>query len=672
MKLSHFRTILLALIVFFAACSAEDHEAVTVVGDTTVGDTAFANLGEPTVTPVATATVLVVPTPVSVEVTATPSATVTVLSDNVVEPEIEVAAVPTANPVDISSLPVDANGVIIANSMIIPRIISLEELDDLDPKPVPCKDLEEYQNPDDLLWYADMYCVPGCPPGTANCHGSPFEPFDLPLVPVVIDEEAIFWSDEEYYITKSPFAGKTPGDVSGSLGPVGNTGAEPPANGVLPGLDDRDIALWYDNRGSLYGTYLSEHWTSRVDDEPYDLCDDADMLRFLPPGRDAVPGPDSSYNEFHILESSLQGSDVVLGGELTESDRAVIERTRTEYGVSCDGHPWSPRYVAVGPSWYADRPTQAYPTPERALQEIIQRNPRGIERSRKLYPDDNTLFNRYIAGYYGNGRAYDVGRQFPPEPNDNVVIEEQGTTIAGGVLRGLVHNQSQTLFARNVEVTAISVDENENTVSGSWSWPLTMQPGEFAPFEIEDWMGSADASQISFDIAANLSPYLDITRSFTMDNGDYTYWNTTDISVGLMEELYPEDLVDGKVPDYWETGYERDTLDFHAKLTLPTSHPSLKNRIRKLDLAKEDIRAFVMFWSSEIIPTDDPYVATSQMTISDIVDITPYLEGPEPLDREFVFSQYRIVLPLADPSQLRHVWIGAANPAPAQDLPEVP
>ncbi len=703
MQFYNFRLVLLLLLLLASACaseSSEDSQPLQVVGSTLfpTEEEATPDLKDILIpvavsTPQATTATPVpdvTPTQESPTPTPTPSTVTTqppeepsdeievmpATSSNNATPEATTATpVPDVTPTQVSATPSATPSTV--TSQIPGRIssdsdlvISLEELNNLDPKPLPCAEAEYSK-----MYKEDVnsYCVPGCPPNLAGCGGEGlpiFLPFIPPVPPVIseVDAEAIALLDEGYYTTKSPYAGKTPGDVSGPVGPVGNTGVEPPVNGVLPGLDDRDVALWFDNRSNINGTYLNEHWTSRVDDKPYDLCDDAQLLRFSVYGRNLAPGE-----------------------ELTDNDLEVIEQTRQEYGVTCynnNNKSWSKRYVAVGPSWYADKPTKAHVTPEHALEEILKRNPKGLFKARRLYPDDNTLLWRRIAGYHGQGREYETGRRFPLEPNDKVVLAEKATTITENVLRGLVHNQSQTLFARNVVVTASSIDEKENTISSSWSWPLTIQPGEFAPFEIENWQGNTDASKINFNITANMSPYLDITRSFSFRGGIFTYWNTVDIPIGLLQELYPEDLdpedlVNGKVPDYWETGYERWTIDIGAYLGLPQSHPSLKNRISKLDLNKLDIKAFAMFWNSEIVPTGVPNEATVKMTLTDIVDLTPYLDGPYPAHLEYArfdgdilgqshFGEFKIVLPLASPETNYHIWIGAANPAPPTNSPEMP
>lgn len=66
---------------------------------------------------------------------------------------------------------------------------------------------------------------------------------------------------------------------------------------------------------------------------------------------------------------------------------------------------------------------------------------------------------------------------------DDVRVLTDTVLVRDGVLRGLVRNWSRTLWAYGVAVTADG---------RSWHWPLSVQPGEVAPFEIDGWDGPAD------------------------------------------------------------------------------------------------------------------------------------------------------------------------------------
>lgn len=82
-----------------------------------------------------------------------------------------------------------------------------------------------------------------------------------------------------------------------------------------------------------------------------------------------------------------------------------------------------------------------------------------------------------------------------------------GTVTVGsdGVLRGLVRNWSRTLWAYETVVVAGGVE---------WHWPLSIQPGETAPFEINDWIGPTDSALIDFAVTAEMSNEADLSRAW--------------------------------------------------------------------------------------------------------------------------------------------------------------
>ena len=82
-----------------------------------------------------------------------------------------------------------------------------------------------------------------------------------------------------------------------------------------------------------------------------------------------------------------------------------------------------------------------------------------------------------------------------------------GTVAVGsdGALRGLVRNWSRTRWAYGTVVVAGGVE---------WVWPLSIQPGEMAPFEIKNWHGPSDPSLIDFSVMAEMSDEADLSRAW--------------------------------------------------------------------------------------------------------------------------------------------------------------
>lgn len=96
----------------------------------------------------------------------------------------------------------------------------------------------------------------------------------------------------------------------------------------------------------------------------------------------------------------------------------------------------------------------------------------------------------------------------PSVPVDEVRLLPETVFVADGSLRGLVRNWSRALWAWDVQVHA------DGRV---YRWPLTVQPGETAPFELPDWDGPADAAFVGFSVTAEMSVDADISRALEID-----------------------------------------------------------------------------------------------------------------------------------------------------------
>ena len=90
-------------------------------------------------------------------------------------------------------------------------------------------------------------------------------------------------------------------------------------------------------------------------------------------------------------------------------------------------------------------------------------------------------------------------------PVDEVRVVEGSVAVSGGVLRGLLRNWSRRLWAYGVEVCA---------GEDCFGWPLSVQPGELAPFEIAGWDGAADPDRIGISVDADMSWNFDPSRAW--------------------------------------------------------------------------------------------------------------------------------------------------------------
>ena len=107
-------------------------------------------------------------------------------------------------------------------------------------------------------------------------------------------------------------------------------------------------------------------------------------------------------------------------------------------------------------------------------------------------------------GFVDSGR---LGIEFAPwlDPMDEVSVLSKTVAVRDGVLRGLVRNWSRYLWAYEVTVT---------TGGREFVWPLSIQPGEVAPFEIHGWDGPAEPEQVEIVIVADMSWHADPSRAF--------------------------------------------------------------------------------------------------------------------------------------------------------------
>ena len=187
------------------------------------------------------------------------------------------------------------------------------------------------------------------------------------------------------------------------------------------------------------------------------------------------------------------------GDEATDEELFEVHLFRAVLGVDCD-EPEGRRYSYVD---MRDAST-AYSTVAEAVA-YRDRIVAGNADSRKRWEGGTLL------GYAGRYR-----REFPLEERDEVVVVAESVSVADGTVRGLVHNLSETLYARNVVVTARPSGgaSEAGGVALSWRWPLTVQPGERAPFEIDGWQGGVAAADADLSVSADLSGAVDITRSF--------------------------------------------------------------------------------------------------------------------------------------------------------------
>lgn len=223
-------------------------------------------------------------------------------------------------------------------------------------------------------------------------------------------------------------------------------------------------------------------------------------------------------------------------------------------------------------------------------------------------------------GYHGLFREYGTSH----EPIDSLEIDLATVSAQDGFIRGLVLNLSDSLFARDVTVQVAQTTDSE--ITGTWHWPLTLQPEERAPFEIYlgGWNGSIPISELEFQVNGKFSQQVDISRSFqargynhgtvyddestaraeavlqsTNSNLNITadaafHWPHQHLSlseyvnrynVAFCSDQLESESRETRYSVMCETRHEKEVafplhfVDLHVQLEIPDSHPSLGSQI---------------------------------------------------------------------------------------------
>ena len=266
-------------------------------------------------------------------------------------------------------------------------------------------------------------------------------------------------------------------------------------------------------------------------------------------------------------------------------------------------------------------------TPQKTVEAAIQ----SLEDYKERYP--------YLSGAYpwrtlGPILGTTSGNHLPPELRaDEVVVLEDTVTVIDGVVRGLVQNASWRLWARNA---AVSVVDPSGAVL-EWPFVLTMQPGEPMPFEIEGWTGTNNPSDIAFEVTADLSPTIDLSRSLRIEEtgqimrGDLRVTEDGLITLGdygpsdQFKSRYPEEIFRGQI--YPEDVYERDDIWSKQEVTIrieaSRDHPRLAEN--SLSQTVENLTIFAAEMADD---SDDP----GNLIVVDVLEITPmrFSRAPDP------------------------------------------
>lgn len=198
------------------------------------------------------------------------------------------------------------------------------------------------------------------------------------------------------------------------------------------------------------------------------------------------------------------------------------------------------------------------------------------------------------------------------DPIDEVRVLADSVNVRNGALRGAVRNWSRHQWAYGVVVSAGGRE---------WAWPLSVQPGETAPFEFEGWDGPADLEQIQISVTAEMSVQADISRSFEIQPlpSPDEYISLREIQRRLQlrhqDADYVADMEHLNNLDYDYVELVAMTVEFEP----PDSHPSFADDTlyNNFERSVSGLRAFYAY-------TAPHTVGQGQTKIHDVVELTIY------------------------------------------------
>ena len=210
------------------------------------------------------------------------------------------------------------------------------------------------------------------------------------------------------------------------------------------------------------------------------------------------------------------------------------------------------------------------------------------------------------------------------DPIDEVRVLADTVAVRDGVLRGLVRNLSRTLWAYGVTVSA---------EGKSWQWPLSVQPGEVAPFEINGWSGPDDPEQIDLTVTAQMSPKGDISRSY-----DWGQWNP--LPPDRMPEFEQAERDDGHEPGLVQQIDADRWVGSNASFRVPASHPGFADHIRHnrdglpvndgQPLAADELVSYIAYMQRQV-PEGGDYHEDRRHVVFEVAEL-PVFSTPGDMD----------------------------------------
>jgi hypothetical protein len=406
------------------------------------------------------------------------------------------------------------------------------------------------------------------------------------------------------------------------------------AGRVADAADLRVAPAVRDQSGPLRDKPYVDEQVEALQGRVFDMCDDEEAFEAIThqPYRQGAVMPHRDYRRLHRLRPDMGC-----------------------YGMSTDSDASAHRYALVGSSGELSY----FGSPAEALKQFKQwRRTAEAAYANTLPRGVHALgWTQSTSGYY---------TEFAPlkNPINEVRVLVDSVTLHSGILRGLVRNWSRDLFAYSLTVTAHGK---------RWEWPLSVQPGEVAPFEIEGWDGPMDPGHIDFNVEAVMSTEIDVSRAWSFEF--MPRWELL-TAAQVLQQGYPPSVVDRLPPTgafmfshasaYWAF---TDALSILSGL----AQPSLAEIGGFVHIA--DLRGYVAF--IEDVPGGgvmevEPVSLLSVVSAVDAVVSDQRLHYVEAkrfphIDAQssgrWVLSPFRFLMGWRVPDVWRElVWVGGAHP----------
>ena len=326
---------------------------------------------------------------------------------------------------------------------------------------------------------------------------------------------------------------------------------------------------------------------------------------------------------------------------------ALIWLRNSQFGLGCHGEPKSDdaigRWFYLTPgglSGYFDTREQAQQW--RQDQRERYRNTLGpwgypmgfINEARIEFTDE---FGTIVHGI----RYSDAD-----DPIDEVRVLADTVAVRDGMLRGLVRNLSRALWAYGVTVGA---------EGKSWQWPLSIQPGGVAPFEIEGWDGSDDSDQIDLTVIAHMSPKGDVSRSY-----DWGQWNP--LPPDRMPDFEQAERDDGHEPGIVQQIDADRWVGSNASFRVPASHPGFADHIALSrsglpandgqPFAADELVSYIAYMQWQV-PEGGDYYEDGRSVVFEVAEL-PVFSTPGDMDVSVTWFASGLVSEMA--------WLGLPNP----------